>query len=74
MSMEWQSIDSAPKDGRSIVLWCENSQTLLLDMIWHKGNWYEWRAGQCDEIDAEDYFPIHPEDIPSHWFEIIPPQ
>lgn len=34
--MEWMPIESAPKDGTDVLLWCGWAMTGL----WHKGEWY----------------------------------
>ena len=37
--MEWQDIETAPKDGRDILVWV-NSPGSALVANWHEGFWY----------------------------------
>ncbi len=57
---DWQPIATAPKDGRTILGWCEQSQAL--HPIYWEGN--EWR-------DHEEC--IGTEGKPTHWLEIPQP-
>jgi len=68
--MEWQPIETAPKDGTEIVLWCENCNSLIHQAKWIRDNWREYRIGG---FDCMDWYQLEPYEKPSHWMIIIPP-
>jgi hypothetical protein len=70
IEMNWQKIETAPKDGREIVLWCENIKLLIPVATWERDRWYEVFI---DDNADETWRIIDPQAQPSHWLEIIPP-
>jgi hypothetical protein len=68
--MNWQTMETAPKDGREIVLWCEDAQLLVHAATWERNRWYEI---YIDEVEGETWRTIDPSATPSHWLELIPP-
>ena len=68
--MEWQPIETAPKDGTEIVLWCENCKSLILRASWRDDKWKEWRLNLFDNMA---WCLLEPYEKPSHWLQIIPP-
>ena len=69
--MNWQTIETAPKDGREIVLWCEDAQMLIPAATWEKNGWHESYIDEAEECVA--WRTIDPKATPSHWLELIPP-
>jgi hypothetical protein len=70
--LPWQPIETAPKDGSEIVLWCAKSKSLIVKCCWSviRGKWVEWAI---DGFDYLDWCPLEPHDKPTHWLRIIPP-
>jgi hypothetical protein len=66
--MNWQPIETAPKDGRSIVLYCEAADEILHDCIWEDDQWKVW---EFDGFYDDRYCVIYHQ--PTHWFEITKP-
>jgi hypothetical protein len=64
---EWQPIETAPKDGTSLLLWWPAHQQLAADprvIGYWKPSYHCWQAG--------NYFC--PRDIaPTHWMPLPPP-
>ena len=71
--MNWQPIETAPKDGTEIVLWCENSEEILSPVVWRGGDIQEWRAWHLDDFDVMAWRALESYQKPSHWFQITPP-
>ena len=67
--MNWQPIETAPKDGRSLVLYCETFDALFHDCIWKDGRWKVW---DVDGFDNMEYCNINGYE-PTYWFEITKP-
>lgn len=73
--MDWQPIETAPKDGTSILVGCNyyrygKSQVTL---VWHdRGMWIE---GSYWDNEEEEYVAAQCEFKPSHWMPLPdPPQ
>jgi len=67
---DWKSIDTAPKDGSDLVLWCETSKQMLMGCRWVNGCWKEYSIngfGRMDWCRLESY------EIPTHWLRLVPP-
>lgn len=72
---EWQPIETAPKDGRFILLWDANSSFTVgaQDRICATGAWIidpyhgsgAWQVGRDDDEYAPSRF-----DSPSHWMPL----
>ena len=57
---KWQPIETAPKDGTVVDLWCRGDR--CADCVWHKNDWREWRL---DDFDSLALLPVeHPR---THW-------
>jgi hypothetical protein len=69
--MDWQPIETAPKDGESLVLWCEKSEQMILDAAWKCG---QWREFTLDGYDNLSWRALEPWQKPTHWMRIVPPQ
>ena len=69
--MNWQSIDTAPKDGTEIALWCKNADLLLLKCKWEKNMWRTW---EIDGFDGMDWCKLEVYELPTHWMKIVPPE
>ena len=67
----WQPIETAPKDGTIIVLWCQSAKEMLLDCSWdNKRGWTSWDIGGFDQMG---YWKLEPYEVPTHWMLITPP-
>jgi hypothetical protein len=69
-TMNWQPIETAPKDGTEVVLWCSNRNTFTHRAKWKNNMWHEWAPGAFDQMD---WFRLESYEHPSHWFIITPP-
>lgn len=59
----WQPIETAPKDGTEVDLWCGRER--YTDCQWQKKEWCEWRY---DDFDSLALLPV---DIPAtHWMPL----
>lgn len=70
---EWQSIETAPKDGRLIDLWMDGER--LPDCFWYSqceewGQRSHWQQKYA-ETGADCSFPVA--GAPSHWMPLPPP-
>jgi hypothetical protein len=70
MTSDWKTIESAPTDGREIVLWCEKSQSMLHRCRWERNEWREWGIGGFDSMGWQK---LEPYEKPTHWLELVPP-
>ena len=68
--MEWQPIETAPKNGVEIVLWCENCNSLIHPAKWTRDHWREYAT---DEFGRASWCRLDPYEKPSHWMVVIPP-
>jgi hypothetical protein len=63
MSM-WRTIDTAPKDGREIDIWCLNVSdgkgARFAAMFWDDDGWEDWHS-----------YRLEPKWRPTHW--MLPP-
>lgn len=69
--MNWQPIETAPKDGTEIVLWCSRREQLIHPAKWFKNKWCEYTI---DDFDSMGWQSLKVYDEPTHWFQIIPPK
>lgn len=68
--MQWQPIDTAPKDGTEIVLWCEKSKSMLLQCKWKHNEWHELKL---NDFDVMSWSSLESYEMPTHWMKIVPP-
>jgi hypothetical protein len=59
----WQPIETAPKDGTVIDLWCGGER--YADCQWYKNEWREYRY---DDFDSLALLPV--ERLPTHWMPL----
>lgn len=61
--IDWQPIESAPKDGDPfLAYWCGN----IVSAYWnlYQGNWQEWPDGDFEDIHGEEL---------THWMPLPEP-
>jgi hypothetical protein len=75
---EWQPIKTAPKDGDSILVYCQKEQMVGLAQWYrriirgeYKWAWY-WTHAEPDE-DSEEWWDCYPTCFPSHWMPLPAP-
>lgn len=68
----WAPIESAPKDGKHLVLWCASAERMIMEAAWSmtKGEWREWGI---DGFGNMEWVRLEPYEIPTHWIRIVPP-
>ena len=83
----WQPIETAPKDGRPVLLWLERKISrnytvsglcdLLVIGFWQHGRWVSIEVEDCGSMGGEltgwmaDWCPL---DVsPTHWMPLPPP-
>lgn len=78
----WQPIESAPKDGTPVDLWCANSEfpNRVTDAQWRKPTESEWFVHGGDGMKTADAqwldplgWPMTGDDAPTHWQPLPPP-
>jgi hypothetical protein len=57
---EWQSIESAPKDGRTLLMWAPGFGLGALVLYWMDGYWREPANGLGLKV------------VPTHWMALPP--
>lgn len=67
----WAPIESAPRDGTEVVLWCDSSQTLIRAAKWRNGGWAEW--GPSEFSSEHDWRKLESYTKPTHWHKLTPP-
>ena len=45
---EWQSIETAPRDGRQIVVWCADGQAAVAEYYQAEDGFCGWEIGHND--------------------------
>lgn len=67
--MEWQPIETAPKDGTVVMLWVKNWRKTIPVMIgWYGKITFENPAGWVGE-----HCKVNHIDQPTHWMPLPPP-
>jgi hypothetical protein len=74
-TVKWQPIETAPKDGTKVVLYCPSNDTFIFDAVYRKvafsnsrSDWHEWDGeyvGAWSKLP--DWFK------PTHWMIVTPP-
>lgn len=73
--MDWQSIDSAPKDGTEVDIWAVETEARdgpvehgvrFVDCEWTPAGWKYEKDGYPRFVGDNDH-------IPTHWMIVIPP-
>lgn len=63
---EWQHIETAPKDGREVLLWLGQPWSKAEKARWYEP-WANWICGTIPHDPArEEYYGIG-SSLPSHW-------
>jgi hypothetical protein len=65
---EWQSIETAPKDGSAILIWPAQSAFTGNDTISYVVRWSDWKEAWI-EASGEEYDTFYP----THWMPLPPP-
>ena len=67
---EWQSIETAPRDGKNILvaLHFKNGKYWGLDIIWWNERWNEWESAGYDWRYADD-----DDERITHWMPLPEP-
>lgn len=69
LEQKWRTIESAPKDGTEVDLWCHNKLSITTglgratDCHFYRGEWIRWTG--CDENDG--YVTVY---NATHWMPI----
>jgi hypothetical protein len=75
----WQPIETAPKDGTTIDVWCGNSEfpNRLTDVKWRKPTESEWFVHGGDGMETPEAqwldplgWPMSGDDAPTHWMSL----
>ena len=68
----WQPIETAPKDGRHILLWLPEPWGLVEKARWY-GPWNNWQVGAIPaDPMREEYFGLG-SSVPTHWMPLPSP-
>jgi len=68
----WQDIETAPKDGTSILVTCRHLSGHTAQVaFWDKGMWWLDDGTNCRLIDIEGY--AETVDAPTDWMPLPPP-
>lgn len=75
--MEWQPIDSAPKDGTRVLGYCEANGIRYIAVIWYRGekfkdSLYQWRIAH-DDASVGGFGEGLPNGGATHWQPLPPP-
>lgn len=63
--MNWQPIDTAPKDGTRVLILCPGKRIAVVAWL---GGWYiAAPAAGMEDFPAEVHWP---EDMPTHWMPL----
>ena len=68
--MNWQKIETAPRDGTEIVLWCAHGGRMLMSCRWSGVEWKEYCIGGFDSMG---WYNLESYEKPTHWMRLIPP-
>lgn len=71
-ALPWDTIDTAPKDGSEIVLWCQSAQAMLSKCRW-SARWSCWEEWDLDLAGEMAWLNLEPYEIPTHWLKLTPP-
>ena len=68
----WAPIETAPKDGKQLILWCASAERMIMAAAWSttKNIWVEWDR---DGFGNMDLVRLEPYEIPTHWMRVEPP-
>ena len=68
--MEWQPIETAPKDGRKLVLYAY--ETFLYPCKWDDKRkcWLQWNM---DGFETLGWCKLESYEVPTHWLELVIP-
>lgn len=71
-ALPWDTIETAPKDGSEIVLWCQSAQAMLSKCRW-SARWSCWEEWDLDLAGEMAWLNLEPYEIPTHWIKLTPP-
>ena len=68
----WAPIETAPKNGKQLILWCASAERMILEAMWsmRKGEWVEWSISGFGNME---WVRLEPYEIPTHWMRVEPP-
>jgi hypothetical protein len=72
--MNWQKIETAPKDGTAILLYCGDGRDRVSTAYWSKNSGYgngppDWQLCMPGGYAETDDLPVKP----THWMPLPPP-
>jgi hypothetical protein len=73
-TVKWQPIETAPKDGTKVVLYCSSSDTYIFEATYRKAVFMDnsdWHIWDGEYIGA--WARIRDWEKPTHWMIITPP-
>ena len=62
---DWQPIETAPKDGRSLLIWSADEG---IDLA-HHNDWGRWQVQETADYDNEYFVDLKP----THWMPLPEP-
>lgn len=72
--MEWQPIETAPKDGTEVVLWTALMGEPVFHCAWIKGQWKTWDMKSSHPWGGQmGWISLGPHENPTHWLKITDP-
>lgn len=77
---EWQPIETAPKDGTEVLVWCSKCALVPIAMSYSSAAYFELEYGDPEYMEEGWYmswsYPVDPPEVtwqPTHWMPLPPP-